>query len=103
MGTALDRLEYTTVAGTRHDHDLKLYALSTCGFCKRAMKYLEARGEQYAYVHLDLIDLELKRQVKRELKAKYDDLPVFPILTIDDAQAMSGFSEERWSERLGKK
>jgi glutaredoxin len=97
----LDRLEYTRVPGPAKMPDLKLYALSTCAFCRRAMKYLRQKGHEFRYVYLDLIDLELKREVKRELRVKYDSLPVFPILTIDDREAISGFAESKWAERLG--
>jgi len=101
MSDVLDQIEYTTVAGTKTDRRLRLYALSTCAFCRRAMKYLEDHDFQYEYVHLDKIDFEVKREAKIELRSRYDNLPVFPILTVDEKAAVSGFVEDKWAGMLG--
>ena len=50
--------------------------------------------------YLDQLDFDLKREVKQELKSKFENLPVFPVLVVDDDEALSGFTEEKWSERL---
>ena len=100
MAGVLESLDYTAVPGTNHSHELKLYALSTCAFCRKAMKFLQDAGHEFHYIYLDMIDIELKREAKRELKEKYAHLPVFPILTIDGIDAMSGFAEEKWKTRL---
>jgi glutaredoxin len=101
MSNALDRVEFTEVPGASEPHRLTVYALSTCAFCKKSMRFLEEKGLSYRYVYLDQLDLDLKREVKGELKSKFDNLPVFPVLTIDETEALSGFTEEKWSERLG--
>jgi len=101
MSGALEKIDYKTVSGTIKDRKLKLYALSTCAFCKRAMTYLEEQGYEFQYIYLDRIDFDLKREAKKELKSTYDNIPVFPILTIDDSDAISGFVEPKWAERLG--
>jgi len=101
MSNAIEKVEFTEVPGTSEPHELTVYALSTCAFCKRSMRFLQDNGLTYRYVYLDQLDFDLKREVKQELKAKFDNLPVFPVLTIDGEEALSGFTEEKWSERLG--
>jgi glutaredoxin-like protein NrdH len=101
MNDALEKIDYNTVPGDNKEHKLRLYALSTCAFCKKAMTYLEEKGYEFQYIYLDQIDFDLKRAAKQELKSTYDNIPVFPILTIDDSDAMSGFIEPKWTERLG--
>ena len=101
MSGALGKIDYKTVPGTIKDRKLKLYALSTCAFCRKAMTYLEEQGYEFQYIYLDRIDFDLKREAKKELKSTYDNIPVFPILTIDDSDAISGFAEPKWAERLG--
>lgn len=101
MSGALDRIGYVTVPGTRPGPRLRLYSLSTCAFCNRAKSYLSDLGFEYQYVDMDLIDADLKRSAKAELKAAYYHVPAFPVLTIDDSYAISGFVEEKWSELLG--
>jgi glutaredoxin len=102
MSDSLAKLDFTVVPGTRRQFQLKLYALSTCGFCRKAMNFLEAHDYHFEYTYLDQVDFDLKRDAKQELKKKYDHLPFFPILTIDDEEAISGFVEQRWVDRLGE-
>jgi len=97
MSAALEAIEYNTVSGEHKEHKLRLYALSTCAFCKVAMTYLEEKGFEFQYVYLDQVDFDLKQ----ELKETYDNIPVFPILTIDDKDAISGFVETKWATLLG--
>ncbi|MFP4112821.1 MAG: glutaredoxin family protein [Spirochaetota bacterium] len=101
MSDTIDKVDFTEVPGSSERYELTVYALSTCAFCKRAMEFLTEHGVGYRYVFLDQLDFDLKRAVKQELKERYENLPVFPVLTIDGKEAISGFTEERWSERLG--
>lgn len=100
MSNAVENVEYTRVPGSQEPHKLTVYALSTCAFCKKAMRFLQDAGLTYRYVYLDQLDFDLKREVKQELKTRYENLPVFPVLVIDDNEAMSGFTREKWAERL---
>jgi glutaredoxin-like protein NrdH len=101
MSNAISKVDFHEVPGQTEPHKLTVYALSTCAFCKRAMSYLKENGLSYRYVYLDQLDFDLKREVKQELKTKFENLPVFPVLVIDDDEALSGFTEEKWAERLG--
>ncbi len=97
----LDTLEYTSVPGTRTTPALTVYALSTCGFCKRSLAFLEANGFAYRYVHLDRIPLDTKNEVKRALKEKYKADVAFPFVTVGDADYLVGFIEVDWKKTLG--
>ncbi len=101
MSNPIDKVEFTEVPGSAEPHRLTVYALSTCAFCKKAMRYLESKGLTYRYVFLDQLDFDLKREVKQDLKSKFRNIPVFPVLTIDDHDAVSGFTEQKWADRLG--
>jgi glutaredoxin-like protein NrdH len=97
----LEKLKYTTVDGERRDRDITVYALSTCGFCKRALTFLGAKGIAYRYVHVDLIPLEVKNEVKKELKEKFQDEVAFPFAVIDGKEHLVGFVEPDWIATLG--
>jgi hypothetical protein len=56
MKGVLEEIEYTTVPGINNDHKLRLYALSTCAFCKKAMMYLEEKGYGFQYIYLDQVE-----------------------------------------------
>jgi len=97
----LETLEYTTVEGTRKEHEITVYALSTCGFCKRALAFLDSNGFAYRYIYMDRIPLETKTEVKRVLKDRYDEDVAFPFAVIDGKDHLVGFIEPDWKKTLG--
>jgi len=97
----IDSTEYHYVEGEKKDKKLRVYALSTCAFCEKAMRYLEAHGLAYEYMFMDRVPIEEKRTMKGELKEQFGNIPVFPLLVIDGQEMLSGFTEERWAEVLG--
>jgi glutaredoxin len=96
-----ESLTYTEVEGAQTDLDITVFALSTCAFCRRGMEFLSEHGLGYRYVHVDQLDVERKRQLKQELKDRFDVVPVFPILVINNERAYSGFTKLIWSRALG--
>jgi glutaredoxin-like protein NrdH len=98
----LETLGYTAVEGTSDDREITVYALSTCGFCKRALAFLDSRGLAYRYVYVDKIPLETKNAAKRELKARFGDDVAFPFAVIDGTEHLVGFIEAAWASALEK-
>ncbi len=97
----LDRLEYTDVEGRAEGPQITVYALSTCGFCKRALAFLQAKGLAYRYVYMDLIPFEDKAEAKRELKEKYKTDVAFPFAVVGGSSPLVGFIEADWAKTLG--
>ena len=97
----LDTLHYESVAGQKTKPSITVYALSTCGFCKRAMAFLENNGFSYRYIHVDTIPLDVKNEAKRELKELYKADVAFPFVTIDAKDYLVGFIEADWRKTLG--
>lgn len=97
----LEKLSYTTVEGSSYGHAITVYALSTCGFCKRAIAFLNAKGFAYRYVYVDQIPLETKNEAKRELKERFHEDVAFPFAVIDDDTHLVGFVEADWAAALG--
>ncbi len=100
MEREIDKVKYKTVEGKRQDHDVTVFSLSTCAFCRRAIEFLKNNDVQFKFVHLDLIDVDTKRSVKRELSERFDNIVVFPILVVDDQKAYSGFTESVWARAV---
>ncbi|MDA8425828.1 MAG: glutaredoxin family protein [Treponema sp.] len=97
----LETLTYTEVAGDRKDHSITVYALSTCGFCKRAIAFLNDKGFSYRYIYVDQIPLETKTQAKKALKDRFKDDVAFPFAVIDADKHLVGFIEPDWVRTLG--
>ncbi len=97
----LDHLPVIRKDGPRTDHEIMVFALSTCGFCKRALAFLDSHGFSYRYLHVDLIPVEEKNKIKQELKERFSENVAFPFAVIDNDRHLVGFIEADWRLTLG--
>lgn len=95
-----DYVNYTSIEGPKAAHDVEVYALSTCGFCKRALAFLKDNGIKHRYIHVDMIPFETKTQVKSDLRARFHEDISFPYAVIDGTTTLIGFIESDWRTRL---
>ena len=77
-----------------------LYALSTCGWCKKTRSFLDDNGVEYDYVYVDLLKGEEREKVLEEV-SRWNPRRSFPTVVIDDTQSVAGFKEDRLREVLG--
>ena len=80
---------------------VKMYTLSTCGYCKSAKAFMHANDIQFDYIDVDLLDTEEKRRVLKEAReiAKADRIS-FPMIVIGDT-IIIGFKENEIKKALG--
>ena len=80
---------------------VKMYTLSTCGYCKSAKAFMHANDIQFDYIDVDLLDTEEKRRVLREARAiaKMDRIS-FPLVVIGET-VIVGFKEYEIRKALG--
>lgn len=97
-----DYIKMTQVEGLDSGRKLRLFGLSTCGYCKKALSYLNDTGLSYEYIFVDELNLEIKQQVKDEFKANFDKRMTFPSLVIDDEDYLIGFIKIAWDTLLLK-
>lgn len=84
--------------GTNARHRVMLYALSTCGWCRRTKELLDANNVAYDYIYVDNCSGDERQQVAgrvRELNPRGS----YPTIQIDD-QVVAGFDEDRIRELL---
>ncbi|MFW3146474.1 MAG: glutaredoxin family protein [Thermoplasmatota archaeon] len=91
--------ELTTVEGYDKG-DIKLYAISTCVWCKRTKKLLTDLGVKYRYIFVDLLDRETRNEVEEEV-TKWNPRCSFPTMVINDNRSIVGFQEDEIREALG--
>ena len=77
-----------------------LYALSTCGWCKKTRELLAELGVEYDYVYVDLLSGEEQNAVVKEVM-KFNPACNFPTLVIDGKKCIIGFKEDDIREALG--
>lgn len=93
----LDYLE--EVAGSIKDHDLVLFAISTCPHCRNARGFLDNNDIAYRFVYLDLLKGDEQSEVLSKAE-QYNPRRSFPTLVIDDDQVLVGFTEQDWRSNL---
>ena len=93
-------LEFTSEVGKNNSHEVIVYALSTCGFCKRALNFLRKNSIEFRYIYVDKLERDVKEKIKNDLKAKYETRVGFPFMILD-GKAIVGFIEDRWKDAFG--
>jgi len=88
-----------TSPGSRRSHRVTLYALSTCGWCRKAKEMLDAEDIGYDYVFVD----QTAGPEREECVARVRELNPrgsYPTIEID-GEVVAGFDEDRIRELLG--
>ena len=88
----LDKYD-TKVEGQRKG-DILLFALSTCGWCRKTKNLLDSLGVGYRYIDVDLLEGEAKKEVVAELD-RWNKGHSFPSIVIDDTKCIVGFQEDK--------
>jgi glutaredoxin len=78
--------------------NIRLFALSTCIWCKKTRELLEELDVEFEYIYIDLLSGDEKASAVDEVE-KYNPRVSFPTLIIDD-EVIVGFKEDRIREIL---
>ena len=76
-----------------------LYALSTCGWCRKTKELLSNLGVEYSYVYVDLLEDDDQSSAMDEVK-HWNPRCSFPTLVINDETCIVGFKEEKIKKAL---
>lgn len=79
--------------------DVMLYALSTCGHCKRARDLLNELGVAYDFLYVDHLSRQEMDEVLVELE-KINPRGAFPTLVINGSKIIIGNREDEIREAL---
>ena len=93
-------MKYTKVTGTKKNHMVKLFALSTCGWCKKTKTLFESLNIEYEYVDVDQLSGDDLQEAREELR-KYNPRLSHPTTIIDEGKTVIiGFKEDELREVL---
>lgn len=76
-----------------------LYALSTCGWCKKIIELLKQLNIEFDYQYVDLLE-EKEQDDAMSILEKFNPVGSFPTLIINDARCIVGFDEKKILEVL---
>ena len=93
-------MQTVKVPGRNKKHKILVYALSTCGWCKRAKQFLKDNKIEYEYIDVDLCNLDDKQKIFKEIQSRGGIL-AYPTLIIDNKTLLTGAPQDKLREVLG--
>jgi glutaredoxin-like protein NrdH len=79
--------------------DVMLYALSTCGWCRKTKELLKELGVGFSYTDVDILTGDEKQAIVDEVK-KWNPSCSFPTLVINGSNCIVGFKEDEIKDAL---
>ncbi len=86
------------VRGSVRVGNVRLYALSTCIWCRKTKQLLDTNDIEYEYVYVDELEGEEKEAVKKQILELTGKLS-FPTVVINDTTVV-GFDEPKLRKEL---
>jgi glutaredoxin len=87
------------VAGKKKG-DVMLFALSTCGWCRKTKEFLNELGIDYNYVYVDLAEGKEQEEIENELE-KWNPEGSFPTIVINNKECIVGYKPDDLKKKLG--
>ena len=91
---------WENIEGSRSEHDVVFYGLSTCAWCKKAKEYLEESGVSFRYISVDQVPKDERHQIVEEL-TKHNPNRNFPTVVIDGSKVIVGYNPDSLKKELG--
>jgi glutaredoxin len=79
--------------------DILIYALSTCGWCRKTKNFLKSEGVGFDYIDVDFLSGEELRETMEALE-KYNKTGSFPTIVFNNTIGIIGFNESKIKEHI---
>ena len=87
------------VPGKNNKHRVLMYAISTCGWCKRAKKMLKDMDVEYEYIDINLSNKKDRQKIRQDILGRGGKL-VYPTIIIDNKILLVNPSKDKLKEVL---
>ncbi|HDQ99686.1 MAG TPA: glutaredoxin family protein [candidate division WOR-3 bacterium] len=85
--------------GANKKHKVRLYGLSTCGWCRKTKELLDSQQVEYEYVYVDQCEGDERAELTAAVRA-LNPRGSFPTVEID-GEVVVGYDDDRILELLG--
>ena len=90
-------MELKHVEGKKAGH-IMMYALSTCGWCKKTKRLLKDLGVEYHYTDVDVLEGKERRKAMAEME-HWNPRGTFPTVVVE-GKCIVGFKEDEIKEAV---
>jgi glutaredoxin len=80
--------------------DIKIFTLSTCGWCKKTKTFFNDKGIRYAYIDMDKLD-GAETDAVRQQQLKFNRFGSYPTIVINDSECIVGYDEDALNALVG--
>lgn len=87
-------MKHHHVEGKNNKHKVFLYALSTCGWCKKTKALLKELDCTYSYLDVDLLEKHESEKVDDEVK-KWNPAKTYPTIIVNDKTCIVGYDPDK--------
>lgn len=87
-------------SGGAQEHEVVMYGLSTCVWCRKMRQFLEGHGVVFTAVYLDKLERPERDAALAEVR-KWNPATSFPTLVIDGVRSVNGYKPDEAKEALG--
>jgi glutaredoxin-like protein NrdH len=95
----VDNMEVSKIPGKKNKHTVRVYALSTCVWCRMTKQFLKDNEIEYEYVDVDLCTEQDKEKIRKHIISKGGSLS-YPSTIVDDKVLITGFRKDLLKEAL---
>jgi glutaredoxin-like protein NrdH len=95
----VDNMKVSKVPGKKNKHTVRVYALSTCVWCRMTKQFLKDNEVEYEYVDVDLCTEQDKEKIRQHIISKGGSLS-YPSTIVDDKVLITGFRKDLLKEAL---
>lgn len=92
--------EYTHISG-RDIGNIRMFTLSTCGWCKKTKAFMREHNIDYSYVDVDLLPPG-EQEAVREEQLWYNPAGSYPTIVIDSNYCIVGYDENKLKRLIGE-
>jgi glutaredoxin len=91
--------EYTHVSG-RNLGDIKMFTLSTCGWCKKTKAFLKDHNVSFSYIDVDLLPPDEQESIRDE-QLRHNPAGSYPTIVVSSDYCIVGYDEYKLQQLIG--
>ncbi|MFH1501612.1 MAG: glutaredoxin family protein [Candidatus Eisenbacteria bacterium] len=88
------------IEGSRSEHEIMFFGLSTCGWCRKTKEFLEESGVTFEYCSVDEVSKDEQPGVLETL-TKHNPRRNFPTVVVDGSKVIVGYNPDLLKQELG--
>ena len=88
------------ISGVHDEHQVTLYALSTCIWCRKTRQFLEDEEVAFNFIYVDLLEGN-EREAAKDAIREWNPRVSFPTTVIDNEECVIGYKTDALKKALG--